>query len=177
MWWDPDPVSGLGGWGDPNDDHQITTGAFASGFPVSYPVPHRIRRQYTPIVPNVPEPLADLFTFETQKALVNGHVGDFIGFQAGYESRSHAAVHQIVGGCVITSLICCSGFVRSQNSRRDLLGNCPSNAVDCVVGAKWPPNGVFSASFHNPIPAVLTFFGRPLVFLASRGRARRYSNG
>lgn len=33
-------TSGLGGWGDPTDDYQVTTGAFAENFEVVYPVPH-----------------------------------------------------------------------------------------------------------------------------------------
>jgi len=32
--------------------------------------------------------------------MLNSFVGDFIGFQANFESRSHGAVHRIVGGCV-----------------------------------------------------------------------------
>jgi hypothetical protein len=46
MFTDLDPESGLGGWGDPNNDYQITNGAFKD-FEVSYPVFHRLRRQYT----------------------------------------------------------------------------------------------------------------------------------
>ena len=42
---DPDPKSGLGGWGDPQDDYQITTGGFAFDFERPYPAPHRIRRK------------------------------------------------------------------------------------------------------------------------------------
>ena len=96
--WDPAADSGIGGWGDPNDDYQITDGGFAN-FTVSYPVPHRIRRQYTPIS-GAGVSLAPLFTPESQSAMVAGTVGSFIGFQAAIEPGSHAAVHQIVGGCV-----------------------------------------------------------------------------
>ena len=36
-----DTTSGVGGWGDPNDDDQITDGAFTDGFIVSYDrIPH-----------------------------------------------------------------------------------------------------------------------------------------
>ena len=37
---------GLGSWGDPKDDFQICTGGL-KGMTVAYPVPHRIRRNYT----------------------------------------------------------------------------------------------------------------------------------
>ena len=99
--WDPDTTSGVGGWGDPDDDDQITDGAFADGFVVSYPSPHRVRRRYTPTNPRSPDVLlANEFTPESQVAMVNGFQGDFIGFQARFAPGSHAAVHQIVGGCV-----------------------------------------------------------------------------
>jgi len=96
--WDPDADSGVGGWGDPNDDNQITDGGFVD-FAVSYPAPHRIRRQYTPLS-STGESLAAIFTPESQRAMVAGTVGSFIGFQIAFEPGSHAAVHQIVGGCV-----------------------------------------------------------------------------
>jgi len=99
--WDPDTTSGVGGWGDPNDDDQITDGAFADGFHISYPSPHRLRRRYTPTAPDNPDELfTDEFTPESQVAMVNGFEGDFIGFQARLEPGSHAAIHYIVGGCV-----------------------------------------------------------------------------
>jgi len=99
--WDSDTTSGIGGWGDPDNDYQITDGAFAYDFPASYPVPHRIRRNYTVTFPNRPdEPLADAFSPESQEAMVNGFEGDFIGFQTRFESGSHGAVHLSVGACV-----------------------------------------------------------------------------
>ena len=99
--WDPDTTSGLGGWGDPNDDNQITDGGFADDFVVSYPVPNRIRRQYTPSFPNAPDVLlADSFTPEVIAAIVSGFEGSFVGFQALLEWEPHGAVHAIVGGCV-----------------------------------------------------------------------------
>jgi len=99
--WDPDTTSGVGGWGDPNDDDQITDGAFADDFLLSYPLPHRLRRRYTPNSSiNPDELMTNAFTPESQVAMVNGFQGDFSGFQARLESGSHAAVHEIVGGCV-----------------------------------------------------------------------------
>ena len=44
---DFDSESGLGGWGDPANDHQVPTGGFKD-FVISYPIAHRLRRQYTP---------------------------------------------------------------------------------------------------------------------------------
>jgi len=99
--WDPDTTSGVGGWGDPNDDDQITDGAFADGFLVSYPSPHRLRRRYTPTTSDNPnELLTNTFAPENQVAIVNGFEGSFIGFQARLEPGPHRSIHYIVGGCV-----------------------------------------------------------------------------
>ena len=99
--WDPDTTSGVGGWGDPNNDNQITDGGFAKDFVLSYPVPHRLRRQYTPIFPGGPAtPLMKAFTPESQVAMVNDFEGSFVGFQTKFQSGSHAAVHFIVGGYI-----------------------------------------------------------------------------
>jgi tyrosinase len=98
--WDPDTTSGVGGWGDPNDDYQISDGGFATDFYLSYPSYHRLRRQYTPTTPNKPTPATDAFMPANITALVDGFVGDYIGFQARFESGAHGAVHRIVGGCV-----------------------------------------------------------------------------
>jgi len=98
--WDPDTTSGVGGWGDPNDDDQITDGAFADGFIVSYPSPHRLRRRYTPTNPDNPdEHFTNAFTPESQAAMVNSFEGNFLVFQARLGLGSHLAVHEIVGGC------------------------------------------------------------------------------
>jgi len=129
--WDPDPNSGVGGWGDPNNDWQITTGGFATGFPLSYPAPHRLRRQYTPIEPGAPFPLVDSFTFESQDIMLHGSVGNLIGFQTVIESGSHAAVHAIVAG--------------------EFSGSCPANAVGCIPGPKWPPNDPLFFMHHAMI--------------------------
>lgn len=93
--------SGVGGWGDPNNDYQITDGAFATNFTLVYPSPHRVRRQYTPTATGadgVVTPLASEFTPEVQETLVNGFVADFINFQKTLEGGAHGAVHRIVGG-------------------------------------------------------------------------------
>ena len=99
--WDPDPTSGLGGWGDSNDDHQVTAGAFADDFFLSYPSLHKLRRIYGPTMPEKPgQILTDAFTPESQVAMVNDFVGNFTGFQARFEGGAHGAIHRIVGGCV-----------------------------------------------------------------------------
>ena len=98
--WDPDTTSGLGGWGDPNQNDQVTDGGFATGFPVAYPAPHRFSRRYTTADPSQPDSVTDRITPASQLALVNGFVGNFVGFQASLESGSHGAIHLMVGGCV-----------------------------------------------------------------------------
>jgi len=94
---DDDERIGLGRWGDPNDDIQITTGGFRNTVRV-YPSPHRIRRKYTlqPLV-NIPNPFPNdplappidtsilingSFTRANYDFLLNGFAGDFRGFQA-----------------------------------------------------------------------------------------------
>jgi tyrosinase len=131
---DPDPESGFGGWGDPNNDWHVTTGGFANDFPLTYPSPHPLRRQYTPVIngPNGTVVLANRFTPESQAALVKGHVADFIRFQAGLEGGSHGAIHVIVGG--------------------DLVGACHAGAPpDCVPGPKWSTNDPLFQLHHAMI--------------------------
>lgn len=94
---DDDEVSGLGGWGDPNEDIQIATGGFKDIVRV-YPSPHRIRRNYTlqPLA-NIPNPFPNdplappvdptilingTFSQANYEFLLNGFLGDFRGFQA-----------------------------------------------------------------------------------------------
>jgi tyrosinase len=94
---DDDEVCGLGGWGDPNDDIQITTGGFKDAVRV-YPSPHRIRREYTlqPLA-NIPNPFPNdplappinpailingSFSLANYNFTLNGFLGDLRGFQA-----------------------------------------------------------------------------------------------
>jgi hypothetical protein len=152
--WDPDTTSGVGGWGDPNDDYQVPNGGFATGFSLSYPSPHRLRRNYTATF--LSRNLVDAIMPANVAALVNGFVGSFIGFQADLESGPHGSAHFLVGGCV--NLLPCCRFVRSHGPPRDLGGMCPANApADCVPGARWSSNGPCLISVHTPTPAVLTF--------------------
>ena len=90
---DNDPESGLGGWGDPANDYQITTGGFSKDFIVSYPTPHNIRRNLTlqPFLNpdfwgTVPAAVLDeyintTFTQAVLDSVVDSFVGDFEDFQ------------------------------------------------------------------------------------------------
>lgn len=56
---------------------------------------------YNPTFTGRPDqPLTNIVTSESQQAMINGTVGDFISFQGRFESGSHGAVHRMVGGCV-----------------------------------------------------------------------------
>ncbi|KAJ6461251.1 Di-copper centre-containing protein [Mycena vitilis] len=137
MFKDSDPVSGLGGWGDAANDIRVPDGAFsnASTFRLTYPSPHSLRRNWT-MKPFVDFPLAGFlsasdeqldanatFTPAERNKLVNGFVGDYVGFQKYFEgfNGSHGAVHEMMGG--------------------DLAGKCPGDAPsDCVGGPTFSAN-------------------------------------
>lgn len=96
---------GVGAWGDPANDYQISTGGFKD-ITMAYPSPHHIRRNYTlfpfampnflnrfPGDPDAPPPPVELminvtFTKEKVDYLVNNYEGDFIGLQTDLESVS-----------------------------------------------------------------------------------------
>src|SRR6266849_5731145 len=62
FWKDSDPKSGLGGWGDPNADYSVPDGAFHT-LPLSYPLPHIIRRNFSlvaPPFPGAPQPASPI---------------------------------------------------------------------------------------------------------------------
>jgi tyrosinase len=154
--WDPDPIYGVGGWGDPNDDYRVPNGGFSTGFSLSYPLPHRLRRKH-PVGSQFDDSVGQI-TPENVASLVNGFVGTFIGFQAALENGPHGAIHGLVGGCVDSLDLTACRFVRSQGPPRDLGGQCPANAPpDCMGGAKWSSNGSFLTGVHTPIAIVLTF--------------------
>lgn len=112
---DSDPVSGLGGWGDPVKDYQVQDGGFSS-LSVSYPSQHIVRRNFTEypyaaidelfggtgggLFPDPDTPANSTFTIEKVAAAVNGYAGDFAHFQQWMERGEgpHAAVHFILGG-------------------------------------------------------------------------------
>lgn len=128
-------VDGLGSWGDPANDFQITTGGFKD-IKVAYPVPHNIRRNFTlqPFLGVInPRPSAvkpglmvnTTFTKEVVDHAVSSFTEDFVSFQTYVESVSgpHSGVHFIVGG--------------------DMSGRCPFGLKppNCIPGAKWAPSG------------------------------------
>lgn len=91
----PDSEVGYGGWGDPENDLQITTGAFADIIR-PYPSPHHIRRNFTlePFA-SVMSPFPDNQTFIDPKTMANvsftksnidfmigAFPGDFLNFHA-----------------------------------------------------------------------------------------------
>jgi len=117
---DQDERSGLGGWGDPNDDSQITSGGFKNIVRM-YPTPHRIRRTYTPQpLGNIPNPFPNdplappvdptifingSFTRANYDFLVNGFPGDFRGFQ-GYLEGPQVCDCLVVALHLLGVLIC-----------------------------------------------------------------------
>ena len=108
---DPDPVSGFGTWGDPNNDFQISDGGFAN-IEHAYPVPHRLRRNYTlqpwisfttatfPTVMDPDQKANSSLTPEKIQKLIDHTPGDFAGLQFQMEAQvgPHGNGHQIVGG-------------------------------------------------------------------------------
>jgi tyrosinase len=152
---DDDPRYGLGGWGDPNNDYQITTGGFKD-IVRPYPTPHHIRRNFTLFPfdnPAIPPPFADdptaprvppdfmvntTITPQNVEFMVNSFEGDFEAFQAYMESLTgpHAGPHVMVGA--------------------DLAGFCPHNVgpPDCYAGPKWTPNDPLFFLHHAMVDKV-----------------------
>ena len=92
--WNSDPLSGLGGWGDPNDDQTVHDGGF-SNLLLAYPVPHHIRRHFTllPWVdfgsPLVTDPLKignTSFSAAVVKSLLKTPAGKYKEFQTVLEA-------------------------------------------------------------------------------------------
>jgi len=126
---------GLGSWGDPQNDFQISTGAFKD-ITVAYPVPHHIRRNYTlrPFLAGVDIPGAPpvdpeyrinvSFSAANVNYTVNSFTGDYIRFQTYFEAGfgPHPGPHLILGG--------------------DMSGLCPFGSVppSCYPGMKWSSN-------------------------------------
>ena len=88
FWKDSDPMSGLGGWGDPNADFSVPDGGFHK-LPLSYPSPHTVRRNFTLLPYDVAfnlftDPLKignSSFSASVIEALLATSVGDYKGFQ------------------------------------------------------------------------------------------------
>ena len=168
---DDDEWSGLGRWGDPNDDIQITTGGFRDIVRV-YPSPHRIRRNYTlqPLV-NIPNPFPNdplappidtsilingSFTRANYDFLLNGFVGDFRGFQ-GYLEGPRVCVHLPPPSAPFDILTSTQGAHGGPHliMGGDMTGFCPNGtgAPDCYAGPKWTPNDPMFFLHHAVRPA------------------------
>lgn len=131
FWQDSDPNSGLGGWGDPNNDYRVPNGAL-SNMTLTYPSTHTVRRSFTlqPFqVPNQslytnPNMQANSsFSASAIQAILGTSAGDYNDFQMGIETFEgpHGSVHLIMGG--------------------DMAGTCPQNAPSsCTQGPTWSPN-------------------------------------
>lgn len=128
---------GLGFWGDPDNDFQISTGGLKD-IRLAYPIPHNIRRNYTlqpflaglnGVPPGVTLDPALMLNTSFTKAnvdfIVNSFGGDFLDFQAYTEGilGPHPGPHLILGG--------------------DMGGLCPfgTGPPECNPGMKWSSNG------------------------------------
>lgn len=127
---------GLGSWGDPKNDFQISTGGLKD-VRLAYPIPHRIRRNFTldfppgfPTPSGLPPPdlslmLNTTFTREVVNSVLNSTAGDYVNFQVTLENIAgpHPGPHLILGG--------------------EMGGACPfgTGPPECIIGAKWSPNG------------------------------------
>ncbi|KAG7451672.1 Di-copper centre-containing protein [Guyanagaster necrorhizus] len=146
---EPDLNSGLGGWGQPEDDYLVHDGGFSYDFELAYPVPHGLRRNYTlrPWESNQfagmdvildPSQMANVsFTADKIQQLVNGNEGNYVGFQFSFEDweAAHASVHEMTGG--------------------DMAGNCPATAPStCAPGPLWSPNDPLFFLHHTTVDKV-----------------------
>ncbi|KAF8470979.1 Di-copper centre-containing protein [Russula ochroleuca] len=180
FWKDSDPVSGLGGWGDPNADFRVPDGGFHK-LPLSYPSPHTVRRNFTlrSFDQPIPSPLVTdklkmsntSFTASVIEAILRSPAGDFKGFQKVLEAIEgpHSSVHGIVAG--------------------DMVGGCPENAPsNCKPGPSWSPNDRYYArrqmvdkiwydwQSRDPVN-VNSFFGGSVQSLESLDAYNQYPNG
>jgi tyrosinase len=82
-------LSGLGGWGDPDDDYSVHDGGFRDLI-LAYPVPHHIRRNFTILTwEDIPSPLVieplklgnTSFTASVVEEILETPTGDYKGFQ------------------------------------------------------------------------------------------------
>ncbi|CAE6448076.1 unnamed protein product [Rhizoctonia solani] len=128
--WDPDPVYGLGGFGDPNDDNTVKNGGL--DLSLAYPIKHKLRRQYQPYIvipPSINISANATFTPAEVKTLLAQPEGNFTAFQTYMEKffGMHGAIHGITGG--------------------DLAGKCPhgTNSSNC------PFDGAPTTSSNEPL--------------------------
>ncbi|TFL05270.1 Di-copper centre-containing protein [Pterulicium gracile] len=146
---DVDPITGIGGWGNPDNDWTVEEGALGakSGFSLNYPIKHSLRRNFSnqpwiPFegIPFWPDPHAkanETFTPEKIEALIDGFRGDFTGFQAEFEGwdKSHFAVHSVIGG--------------------DATGQCPAGSPDwCQQATHWSSNEPMFFLHHSMVDRI-----------------------
>ncbi|QRV92815.1 tyrosinase [Ceratobasidium sp. AG-Ba] len=129
--WDIDSKSGLGGFGDPQDDFTVKTGAL--DLTLAYPIVHKLRREYRPYpgfrgIANISA--NSTFTQQEVNTLLNTQDGNFTAFQSYMEGflGMHTAVHAIVGG--------------------DLAGLCPKGSANTSL---CPVSGAPTFSANEPI--------------------------
>ncbi|KAF8470980.1 Di-copper centre-containing protein [Russula ochroleuca] len=181
FWKDSDPVSGLGGWGDPNADFRVPDGGFHK-LPLSYPTPHTVRRNFTLLSFDLPLPNPlntdklkmgnTSFTASVIDAILGTSAGDFKGFQKVLEAIEgpHSAIHAIVAG--------------------DMVGGCPSGAPShCKPGPTWSPNDPLFFLHHAMVDKIWydwqsrdpgnvnSFFGGSVPSLESVDAYSKYPNG
>jgi tyrosinase len=145
--------SGVGGWGDPDNDFQIKDGGFKD-MVLAYPSPHHIRRNFSlfpftnpslippwgndPAAP--PRPVGFMvnttMTKQNVDFVVNGFEGNYTSMHAYLDSTNgtHINIHLIMGA--------------------DLTGLCPKAAVGCVSGAKWTPNDPLFFMHHAMVDKI-----------------------
>jgi tyrosinase len=179
FWKDSDPVSGLGGWGDPNADFSVPDGGFRN-FHISYPSPHIVRRNFTLLSFNLPFPLATdkqkigntSFTASVIDAILETAAGDYKGFQVPLEAPEgpHSGVHAMVAG--------------------DMVGLCPASAPpNCTPGPTWSPNDPIFFLHHAMIDKIWydwqcrdpvnvnSFFGGSVEHIENITAYNQYPNG
>ncbi|EUC60359.1 tyrosinase tyrosinase: common central domain protein [Rhizoctonia solani AG-3 Rhs1AP] len=136
-----DKTSGLGTWGDANDDYTVKDGGFWN-MTFAYPTRHHLRRKYVPFPYMAPAGVdPSLYPYDTFKGanltftlgevlkLLAQPTGDFKKFQYYMEQAQsmHTSVHMILGG--------------------DLGGLCPANATP----AECPFSGAPTISPNEPM--------------------------
>jgi tyrosinase len=94
FWQDFDSSSGLGGWGDPNNDYRVPNGAL-SNMTLTYPSSHTVRRNFTlqpfqdpnqPLYSNPDMQANSSFSSSAIQAILGTSAGDYPGFQMGIET-------------------------------------------------------------------------------------------
>ena len=171
---DSDPESGLGGWGDLNQDIEVQDGGFSvnSSFRLSYPSPHPLRRNFTlqPYL-NVGPPKAQFIqdpavyansslTYSVIDSIINGYVGDFRGFQTAMEAfqgpvfLGHGMLGELSSSVCVRSHPYIQGVIWVATALAMLL-RVVSMVLDLlrVVGRIFLPSSLFPHDFRTIVLA------------------------